>query len=331
MEEALAHYGTDLRQVHPEMLRGKCPLPTHSSKSAYSFIVETRKNIWSCHSESCAAGRGGRIGGNVLDFVAAMEQCSLREAAKQIGGWLSNPSRVAPAPPECPRNSSEEGQGSNKALRFQLSGIDPTHAYLAERGILAETAAVFGIGFYGEKGIMSSRIVIPIHDDQGQLIAYAGRSIDGTEPKYRLPKGFKKSLELFNLYRTAASRKVIVVEGFFDAMKVHQAGYRNVVALMGSTLSLTQQEKLISRFDEVILMLDGDQPGRTATEKIAGQIRGKIAFRILTLPDNKQPDQLDAVAIRNLLEPTIRQVASREKLKAAIETPPPNLSRDRLR
>ena len=264
----------------------------------------------------------------MLDFVAEMEQCSLREAAKQIAGWLGNPSRVAPALRDHQMHAAEEGQGSNTPLRFELTGIDPTHSYLAERGILAETAAAFGIGLYRENGIMHGRIVVPIHDDQGRLIAYAGRSIDGTEPKYRLPKGFRKSLELFNLHRTTAGRKVIVVEGFFDAMKVHQAGYRNVVALMGSTLSAPQQEKLASRFDDVILMLDGDQPGRTATQKISSQLEGRMAFRVVSMPDNKQPDQLDTVAIRNLLEPAKHRVVNRRTLKT-VESTPLNPSRDR--
>ena len=81
-----------------------------------------------------------------------------------------------------------EGEESNAPLKFELRGIDPTHSYVAERGISAETAATFGIGFYGQEGIMCARIVIPVHDEGGKVVAYAGRSIvDDTEPKYKFP------------------------------------------------------------------------------------------------------------------------------------------------
>jgi DNA primase len=94
---------------------------------------------------------------------------------------------------------------------------------------------------------MSGRIVIPIHNAEGELVAYSGRALDeATEPRYKLPAGFNKSLELFNLHRALAHSTVmvIVVEGFFDAMKVHQAGFPAVVALMGSSLSDVQAEKV---------------------------------------------------------------------------------------
>ena len=74
MEMALANYGIRLQRLDAAYFRGRCPLPTHTSKgSRESFIVNTRKNAWACHSDSCVMARGGRIGGNVLDFIAAME------------------------------------------------------------------------------------------------------------------------------------------------------------------------------------------------------------------------------------------------------------------
>ena len=72
---------------------------------------------------------------------------------------------------------------------------------------------------------MAGRVVIPIHDENGFLVAYAGRSVDQTDPKYRFPPRFRKSLVLSNLHRAAAEGKsVIVVEGFFDCLNVYEAG-----------------------------------------------------------------------------------------------------------
>jgi hypothetical protein len=77
IERLLDGYGVKLRAGSGAHLRGRCPLPQHSSwESRESFIVNTSKNVWVCHSQSCVAARGGQAGGNVLDLVAVMENCS---------------------------------------------------------------------------------------------------------------------------------------------------------------------------------------------------------------------------------------------------------------
>src|ERR1051325_9302875 len=101
---------------------------------------------------------------------------------------------------------------------------------------------------------MFGRVVIPIHNQAGELVAYAGRAVDNSEPRYKLPAGFRKSMELYNLHRAFATgeRGLIVVEGFFDAMKVHQAGYPFVVALMGCQVSEEQERLLVANADMVL-------------------------------------------------------------------------------
>src|SRR5579863_7005932 len=87
LQMALDHYRIPLRRVGPDTLRGRCPLPTHNSKtSAESFTATLSKGVggaWACQSQSCIKSRG-RVGGNVLDFVAAMENCSVRDAAIKL-------------------------------------------------------------------------------------------------------------------------------------------------------------------------------------------------------------------------------------------------------
>ena len=151
---------------------------------------------------------------------------------------------------------------------------------------------------------MAGRIVIPIHDENGLLVAYAGRSIDQTEPRYRFPARFRKSLVLFNLHRAAAAGKsVIVVEGFFDCLRVHEAGLPGVVALMGCSLSIRQEELLCERFQEVTLFLDGDSAGHTAGAAIAQRLVSKVSTRLIETPAGRQPDQLGADQIRCLCIP----------------------------
>ncbi len=198
--DVIWRYGVTLQAVASGVLRGRCPLPTHGSQdSALSFSINSAKNVWACHSQSCIVARGGAIGGNVLDFVAAMEGCSIRAAALLLRhqfGMAGETSALRPIrqPALAP---------ANRALGFQLFGLDPLHAYISERGISPATARLFGIGYYAGRGFLSGRVAIPIHNEAGALVAYAGRSVDEQLPKYKLPPAFRKSSELFNLHRAA--------------------------------------------------------------------------------------------------------------------------------
>ncbi len=147
---------------------------------------------------------------------------------------------------------------------------------------------------------MNGRVVIPIHNERGELVAYAGRAIDGSEPRYKLPAGFHKSLELFNLHRVTEA-EVILVEGFFDCMKVWQSLNPFVVALMGSTMSQQQEQIITARFKRVTILLDGDEAGRKAADGIAARLIRKLHVRIIDLPDGKQPDQLSIEELQLLL------------------------------
>ena len=132
---------------------------------------------------------------------------------------------------------------------------------------------------------------------------YAGRAVNGEEPKYRFPAGFRKSQVLFNLARAMQTgcRNVIVVEGFFDALKVHQAGHAAVVALMGSSFSQRQSELLLSHFARVTLMLDGDEMGRRAADVITQLLKPKVSVSKVELPNGVQPDQLSSAEINVLV------------------------------
>jgi DNA primase len=116
------------------------------------------------------------------------------------------------------------------------------------------------------------------------------------------PAGFRKSLTLFNLHRAIATKTTtaIIVEGFVDAIAVHQAGYP-AVALMGSALSHRQADLVCAHFDNVLLMLDGDEAGRQGATVAAHALRALVRFAIVTLEPGTQPDQLRPADIMHLL------------------------------
>ncbi len=270
LQMAIEHYGIPLRRVNANTLRGKCPLPTHGSeKSKESFTATLTKGVggaWACQSQSCIKvarpRRRQRSRFRRRDGTVFRPRCGDQTAnlVSRSGRGRSSRDRLArnltrkfPRARNRSRQLvSEKNNGvgeseSNKPLTFTLQNIDHTHPYLTERGVTEETAQTFGVGFFSGKGSMHDRIVIPIHNAKGELVAYAGRSIDGSEPRYKFPAGFHKSLELFNLHRVKGELSVVLVEGFFDCMKVTQAGFP-CVALMGSTMSKAQEELLGENF-----------------------------------------------------------------------------------
>lgn len=191
----------------------------------------------------------------------------------------------------------------NTPLALRLKGIDATHPYLGERGISKELAEEFGVGFFSGKGSMHGRIVIPIHNESGHLIAYAGRSVDGTEPKYELTARFDKSLVLYNLHRALRDprkEEVVIVEGIFGCLKVYQTGLP-CVALMGCSMSEQQEELLAKCFLLAWVLFDGDEAGRSAAAQCVGRLMRRMFVKVVVLPDGRQPDQLRIEELRGLL------------------------------
>jgi DNA primase len=287
----LQRYQVKLRRSGKDQYRGCCPI--HGGQGPEAFHANLRQNVFHCFS--CGAG------GSVLDFVAAMERCSLRQAALQLTGEavrLREPARTGG--PQLVTKKSKPAA----PLGFRLRGIDNAHSYLAARGIEMGTAEQFGVGLYRGVGFLSGRLVFPIHNEHGELVAYCGRSVDGSQPRYRFPAGFPKSEIVFNLHRAAATGQpgVVVVEGFFDCLKLHQAGVPSVVALMGAALYEPQQCALLRQFPTFTLMLDGDTAGRRGTATIAAQLRPHAVVRVIHLADGVQPDQLTPETIREILQ-----------------------------
>jgi DNA primase len=151
----------------------------------------------------------------------------------------------------------------NPILDFELKNLDASHPYLASRGFTRETIAHFALG-YCSRGIMKDRLAIPLYNPAGQLVGYAGRLVDDShvsdeQPKYRFPGEritkearitFAKSELLYNAHRVIRSNDLIVVEGFASVWWLHQHGFVDVVALMGSRLSDTQTRLILERVEE---------------------------------------------------------------------------------
>lgn len=297
------------------------PCPIHKGTSATSFHVDLGKNVYHCFSK---CKQNGNAGGNVLDFVMRMEECDIRSAAlklcdwfgleyKRDGGSVQASGNGGSGTAESEPRSAAAGQESrsvdeiNPPLARPLANLKE-HPYLFERGLTAPTIQEFGVGWCS-RGLMRNRIAIPIHNEGGKLVAYAGRALD-TETegirkggKYKLPKNFAKSRVLFNLNRVLEMGDrglAVVVEGYFDAMVVHQSGFP-CVALMGSELSEYQEQLLLAHFNRLALMLDGDEAGIACKREIWKRLVRKLYIRDIHLEDGEQPDTISEDRLREFL------------------------------
>ncbi|HXT10549.1 MAG TPA: toprim domain-containing protein [Candidatus Angelobacter sp.] len=324
MERVLEHYGLLQKfKKKGDSLSGPCPI--HKGDNPTQFRVSISKNIWNCFSEC-------KHGGNVLDFIAQMENGSVHGAALKAIEWFhldpdvmsgksgsgddTESERADTKPKTEPKQKKaeqrqEDTTGPNKPLKFRLEKLERSHPYLADRGVSVETLVDFGAG-YCAKGMMAGRIAIPIHNVNGEVVAYAGRLTNGEpsdeNPKYKLPPGFKKSLELFNIDRAgkeSPDEPLVVVEGFFDCMKLHQVGHRKTVALMGSSMSPAQEELIREHThanSRVILMLDEDEAGQAGREDISARLSRFCFVKAHVFPTSgMQPEDLSAEELQEIV------------------------------
>jgi len=199
----------------------------------------------------------------------------------------------------------------NPPLKFALKSLDPEHPYLISRGLPQDTLVEFGVGYFTGKGIMAGRIAIPIHNEHGELVAYAGRwpgEVPEGEGKYKLPTGFHKSLVVYNLHRAKEHAKdagLVIVEGFFDAMRLHAAGYQNVVALMGSSMSEAQEELIVTAVGpdgKVTLMFDEDDAGWKGREEALSRLSSRVYVKVIGLgEEGRQPDSLSEQELKRAI------------------------------
>jgi DNA primase len=159
-----------------------------------------------------------------------------------------------------------------------------------------------GGGYYD---VFRDRLMIPIRDVQGRVIAFGGRTLTDEQPKYlNSPETelFSKGKTLFALDQAKGGisqlDQAVVVEGYFDAIALHAAGINNAVASLGTALSL-EQVRLILRYTEskqLVLNFDADKAGTNAAERAIGEIaelayKGEVQLKILNLADGKDADE----------------------------------------
>ena len=309
--------------------KGCCPF--HQEKTP-SFYVNDDKGFYHCFG--CSAH------GDAIRWMTDQQGLPFMEAVKEL---VQSAGMEMPAMDPRAAEKAERAKGLHEAMADaaawfteQLNGITgaEARAILERRGIRAETARDFGMGFspdsrgklktalkeYGDAMLVESgmliqvdgkepydrfrgRLMIPIRDPRGRIIAFGGRVIGDGEPKYLNSPDtplFDKGRTLYNLDRAApASRKtgrVLVVEGYMDVIALAQAGFSEAVAPLGTALTEAQLERLWRLCDVPILCFDGDAPGQKAAIRAAHRALPMIApgrsLSFATLPAGLDPDDM---------------------------------------
>lgn len=169
--------------------------------------------------------------------------------------------------------------------------------------------------------LFRNRVMIPIIDVRGNVIAFGGRVLDDSKPKY-LNSGetpvFKKTNNLFalNFAKQSGQQQLILCEGYMDVIALHQAGFTNAVAALGTSFT-ADHARLMSRYtDEVILVFDADAAGQKGAQRAIGLLRETgIKIRLVSIPDGKDPDEFiknrGAANFKLLLERSANDVEHR--------------------
>lgn len=357
----------------------KAPCPFHSERTP-SFIVDPDRGTWHCFG-SCSTGGDvigfvQRI--EHLEFREALQRCAERAGvelrppsarerqerevherllrANEAAAVYFQAALLGPAGAKALAYAEQRGLDQGARDTWQL-GYAPDEwrgltEHLLARGFTEADLREAGLGIDGDRGMYDrfrDRLMYPTRDARGRMIGFGARALSpDQEPKYlNTPQTplFDKSGSLYGLDRAGEEARradrIIVVEGYMDVIACHQAGIRNVVASMGTSITEKQMAILQRYTQRICLMLDGDAAGSAATLRGIGVVatasgqeavatldwRGLVSFqyqskadiRVVVLPAGEDPDSLvrsDPDRLRALLE-SAKPVA--DHLFAAVE------------
>ena len=274
------------------MEHDKLPFPDAVDELASRLGLEVPR-------EDDGRGTRARPGDELYELLAQVSQFyrdSLRESvrAKQ---YLAGRGIT---PETCVKFAIGYAPNSWDAVLKRFGGTEERERWLAEAGLVVERSGKGESGYYDR---FRDRIMFPIRDARGRVIAFGGRIIDEGEPKYlNSPETplFHKGRELYGLYEARqALRKIerlLVVEGYVDVARLAQAGIAYAVATLGTATTPEHLNRLFRVTSEIVFCFDGDRAGRAAAwralENALEHARDGRQLRFLFLPEGHDPDSL---------------------------------------
>jgi DNA primase len=338
-----------LKRSGGENWKGLCPFHTEKTPS---FTVNPKRNIYHCFG--CGAG------GDAFSFLMRQERVAFPEAVRTLadraGVALPDASQRAP---EVDGKLEPLRRAMALAAEFYTRSLwepggEKARAYLEQRGVDPEVAKRFGLGYAPESwnallGVMGrqgigeevlvqaglilarqngpgfydrfrGRLLFPIRDVQGRVVAFGGRALSGEEPKYlnspETPLYVKgQMLYALDVARIAMRERsrAIIVEGYLDCLMAHQHGFGETVAALGTAFTPAQLGLLRRYADEVVALFDADAAGQKASSRLEEMMNdvmdlqnlgwsvartggfekaGHLPIRVALLPPGHDPDSL---------------------------------------
>lgn len=331
---------------------GLCPF--HNEKSP-SFSVSPDKQIFHCF--------GCGVGGNVITFISKIEGLGFKEAIEVLAERAniklptidnSTDNKKEELKAKVYKVNSFTAEYYHKKLYEPTSKI--AQEYVKKRQLNNETIKSFKIGFSGkfdelyqalkkegfkdeeilESGLVNkndngkyidryrNRLMIPIFDERNRVIAFGGRVLDDSKPKYiNSPENivYIKGRHLFglNVAKKGDTKRLLIVEGYMDAISLHQRGITNVVASLGTALTTSQGWLLRKNCEQVILGFDSDGAGQTAIMRAVEVMQNMgCDMRILQMTGAKDPDEYvlkyGSVRFKRLLDEAISLIEFKIKV-----------------
>ena len=324
----------------------KACCPFHNEKTP-SFTVSRPKQFYHCF--------GCGVSGTAITFLMEFEHLSFPEAVEELAGEAglevpdTGPARSGDNPTLPLLEILGEASRYYKDQLRSHRDASTTIAYLKQRGLTGEIAAQFDLGYAPtgwdnlsstadneekldlmvKAGLISkresgghydrfrARVIFPIHDNKGRVIAFGGRLLDEGEPKYlNSPETpvFHKGSELYNLHRARSAiaqlQMSIVVEGYMDVLALAQHGIDHCVATLGTATTATHLQRLFRLAPSIVFCFDGDRAGRDAAgralEIALPLLESGRQVSFLFLPDGEDPDSVvrdqGADTFRTLIE-----------------------------
>jgi len=242
--------------------------PFHSNRHTSSFSISKTKGAYICFNPSC--GEAGTLSDLVKKILNKNEFQSLRFIESKQSEALANFDESLKDMLQDKPEFVEFPESTLKNLYDGLVKSSKAKEYLVSRGINSESMEHFMLG-YSENMDM---ITVPVHSPDGTPVGVVGRSI--SDKRFKNSKDLPRSKTMFNIHRAKKiGDRVIVVESSFDAIRVHQAGFPNVVATLGGHISGDNLGLLNRYFNTVIIMTDADKAGRDLGSAIAYKLSNK--------------------------------------------------------
>ncbi len=274
----------------------RCKCPLHGGDNPTAFFWSYQNGLWYCFT-------GCHTGGDVFDFIRLsngipedqfptiiettasilginIEGLEIRERTREavmsVQEWINYIQS---------RNNQPEANRS-----YDLHQLGELYKMNSYRNFTPETISYFG-GCYSQT---HNRIVTPIYNESGQTIGASLRRLNHTDSAkwLHVPKTIRTGDVLYNLNNCLDESKVYLVEGAFDVWNLYQIGVKNVVAVMGSSISTNQEKLLLKYFIDVCLLFDNDKAGLLATKKSIDKLKYKTNLTYLDLGEYPDPGEI---------------------------------------